>query len=265
MRIWHQSMTELEAIPAYKNSLEAHAFAILGATRSVEVHGLPTGTYLGRSPTAALSNAYAAHRMLDPVLDYAVQAERAGFDAFLIGSFSEPFLTELRSAVDIPVASVAEAAFFTACSVGARAATIVNDPAVGRLVSKSIETHGLARRVQPPRPIAPALDEHQLAAAYAQPAGLLEAFRAAARGCIADGADVIIPAEGVLSEFLYTQRVTTVEGIPILDAFGVAWLHASMLAELRRSTGLTVSRAGRYARDDPELVADLGRAGRPGT
>lgn len=262
MRIWHQSMTELDGIPAYRTSLEAHAAGILGPGRSVEVHGMPAGAYRGRAPTAALSNAFASHRILDPILDNAVRAERAGFDAFVVGSFSEPFLTELRSAVDMPVVSVAEAAFLTACSIGALAATIVNDPAIGRMVKKSIDAHGLGRRIQLPHSISPPLDEHQLAEAYTKPADLLDAFRSAARIAMGEGADVIIPSEGVLSEFLYNNKVSEVDGVPVLDSFGVAWLHAAMMVDLRRKTGLTVSRTGRYQRDDPELVSALSPAGK---
>lgn len=263
MKIWHQSMTELDGVAAYRASLEAHASSVLGPGCSVAVHGMPVGAYHGRAPTVALSNAFASHRILDPVLDFAIQAECTGFDAFVLGSFSEPFLAELRSAVDIPVVSVAEATFLTACSIGALAATIVNDPAIGRLVRKSIDAHGLTRRIQLPHSITPALDEHQLAEAYVKPAKLLDAFRSAARVAIDAGADVIIPAEGVLSEFLHTHRVTEIDGVPVLDSFGVAWLHARMLVDLRARTGLSVSRQGRYRRDDPELVAVLSPAARP--
>ena len=92
MRLWHQSMTELHDLGAYKASLETHAQKVLGDMDVVEVHGMPKGAYHGHSPTAALSNAFAHHRVLDPVLDNAVRAEQLGFDAFVIGSFSEPFL-----------------------------------------------------------------------------------------------------------------------------------------------------------------------------
>ncbi len=265
MKIWHQSMTELDAVPAYRASLEAHAVRILGTGRSVAVHGLPAGAYRGRSPTAALSNAFACHRILDPVLDHAIRAERDGFDAFVVGSFSEPFLTALRSAVDMPVVSVAEACFLVACSTGALAATVVNDAAIGRLVNQSIEAHGLGQRVAAARAIVPALDELQLAEAYTRPEPLLAAFAQAARAAIAAGADVVIPAEGVLSEFLFQQGVREIDGAPVLDAFGVAWLQAAMRVELRERTGLGVSRTGRYRRDDPALLDLLSPRDGPAT
>ena len=102
VRIWHQSMTELDELGVYKASLASHAKKVLEPEQIIEVHGMPKGAYRGRSPTAALSNAFAHHRILDPVLDSAVRAERQGFDAFVVGSYSEPFLRELRSAVDVP-------------------------------------------------------------------------------------------------------------------------------------------------------------------
>jgi allantoin racemase len=106
LRFWHQSTTEIDNIGPYKRSLTERARLILGDEAEIEVQGLPSGTYHGRTPSAALGNAYLHHRILDPILDNAMQAERAGFAAFIIGSFSDPFVRELRSAVDIPVISL---------------------------------------------------------------------------------------------------------------------------------------------------------------
>ena len=57
-------------------------------------------------------------------------------------------------------------------------------------------------------------------AAYADPAPLLEAFRAAARKAIADGANVIVPGEGPLNVFLADQGVSRVDDVPVLDSLG---------------------------------------------
>ena len=52
------------------------------------------------------------------MIENAIKAEREGYDAFVLGSFSEPFLREIRSAVDIPVASVVESSVLVGCSLG---------------------------------------------------------------------------------------------------------------------------------------------------
>jgi allantoin racemase len=259
VKIWHQSMTELDRIGVYKTSLERHALRVLEPRQAIEVHGLPKGAYRGRSPTAALSNAFAHHRILDPVLDNAVRAERLGFDAFIVGSYSEPFLRELRSAVDIPVVSIAEATFLVACSIGRLAAPISNDPGIATLVRQSVQMHGLAQRIQSPRSITPPLDELQLAEAFADPLPLIRSFTETARAAILEHADVIIPAEGVLSELLYDNQVTVIDSVPVMDSFGVTWAYAAMLVALRTTSGLSVSRSGYYRRSDVGLIAELTR------
>ena len=40
MRIWHQSMTVLDVLPAYRERIQAHAKKIVHADTEVVVHGL---------------------------------------------------------------------------------------------------------------------------------------------------------------------------------------------------------------------------------
>lgn len=49
-----------------------------------------------------------------------LEAERDGCDAFIIGTFAGPALSELRALCSIPNLSVSEASGPTACSVGLR-------------------------------------------------------------------------------------------------------------------------------------------------
>lgn len=97
LRLWHQSMTELAGLGAYRDFLVAHAARVLSAEADVQVHGLREGTYHGRTPTSAVGNAFAYHSAVDQIIDHAIEAEREGFDAFVIGSFNEPMLREIRS------------------------------------------------------------------------------------------------------------------------------------------------------------------------
>ena len=257
IRIWHQSVNELEHIDVYRRTLVAHANEVMGADAEVVVHGLPEGSYGGLSATAVLGNAYAYHRILDRVVDNAIDAERAGFDAFVIGSFSEPLLREIRSAVDIPVASLTESALLVGCSVGKLLAPISNAPAVLWMVRTAVEKHGLGARVLEVQALDPPLDEPALAAAYENPAPVIDAFKRAARLAIAKGADVIIPAEGVLAELLYAHGLRAIGETPVMDVFGTTWAYAAMLVRLWSRTGLRVGRSWHYRRDDPELIQRL--------
>lgn len=261
MRIWHQSSTEIDGLGAYRRALAAHAAKVLGDGDVIEVHGIPAGRYRGRAPSDALGNAFVHHRVLEPVLANAVRAEQAGCDAFVIGSFSEPFLRELRSAVDIPVVSLTEASLLVACSLGRYSAPVSNAPATAWMTRMSIEAHGLASRVLRVQTIDPPLEEPALEHAFEAPGPVIESFRRAAARAVADGADVVIPAEGMLAALLHAEGVTSIDGAPVVDVFGTAWAYAAMLVRLRRSSGMQVGRAWHYRRDDPAYVRELAQGG----
>ena len=254
-RIWHQSVNELDHFDVYKRALEAHAAEILGDDAKVVVHGLPAGAYGGASATAVLGNAFAYHRILDRVIDYAITAEKQGYDAFVIGSFSEPFLREIRSAVDIPVASLTESGLLVGCSLGSYVALVSNAPAVQWMTKVAVDKHKLAARVLEVASMDPALDEPALARAYADPAPVIANFTAVAARLVARGADVIIPAEGVLAELLVRHGVREIAGAPVMDVFAATWAYALMQIRLWSKTGLRVGRSWHHRRDDPALVA----------
>lgn len=248
IRIWHQSMNELDHITAYRDALVAQAAEILPADVAVDVHGLASGTYGGASPTAALGNAVSYHRALSQVIDLAIAAEADGYAAFVIGSFSEPFLREIRTAVDIPVVSMTEASLLTACTLGRNIALISNAPNVQWLTQMSVDKHHLEARVLTVTSLDPPVDEFGLADAYADPRPVVENFTAVARRLIADGADVIIPAEGVLARLLSQASLTRIGEAPVLDVFATAWTQALMLIRLWDTTGLRVGREWSYRR-----------------
>ncbi|ANN67838.1 aspartate/glutamate racemase family protein [Bordetella bronchialis] len=257
MRIWHQSSTEIEELGSYKQALVRHAAEVLGDDATVAVQGIPPGRYHGRTPSGSLGNAYVHHRVLEPILDNAVRAEREGYDAFVLGSYSEPFLRELRSAVDMPVASLTEASLLVGCSLGRYSAPVSNAHSTAWMVRMSVQAHGMSDRVLPVRCIDPVLDERQLALGFEHPRPVIESFQHCARQAIAEGADVIIPAEGMLAEILYVNKVSRIGEVPVMDVFGVTWAYAAMLATLRARTGLGVGRQWHYHRNDPDLVREL--------
>jgi allantoin racemase len=259
LRFWHQSMTELDGLGAYRDFLVKHARTVLGDEAALQVEGIRSGSYHGRTPTAALENAFVYHRVLDQVIDNAIRAQRDGFDAFVIGSFSEPYLTEIRSAVDIPVVSILESSLLVACSLGRKVAPIANAPSIAQMVQSAIETHGLTQRMLPAVSLDPPMHEPEMARAFAQPEALLKAFNQAAQRAISQGADVIIPAEGVLSTVISASQLKAIGGAPVIDVFAVTWRYAVMMVRLQRDCQLTVSRVGAYARPDPALIDLLAR------
>lgn len=248
LKIWHQSVNELTRIAAYKRGIERHAAAFLGDDAHVHVHGMPEGTYGALSPSDALGNAYLYHRVLSPIVEQAVEAERQGYDAFVMGSFSEPYLREMRTAVDIPVVSLTEASLLLGCSLGTKIGLVSNAPNVAYMTRLSVAKHHLEARVVDVTCLTPGMDEYQLIAARDNPAALIAAFEAAARALIARGAEVIVPAEGVMAEIFAHQRLKAIDNAVVLDVFAAAWCQALSLVRLLRGLQIGASRAWAYSR-----------------
>ncbi len=255
IRIWHQSMTELAELGQYRTTMEEHAQAVLSPSTQVSVNGLPPGSYGGLAPSDVLAYPYAYHLVLGHAIEAAYQAEQQGFDAFVVGSYSEPFLREIRSLVDIPVASMAESTFLVACSLGKYQALITNTPGIARIVSTQVQKHGLRERVTGVYSIDPPLTENALAVAYQDAGELIDGFLQVAGRAVDAGADVVIPAEGVLAELLWANGVESVNGVPVMDSLGVAWHYAEMLVGLWRRTGLRVGRRWEYPRPPADMLA----------
>jgi allantoin racemase len=87
----------------------------------------------------------------------------------------------------------------------------------------------------------------------------MESFQAMSAQAIAKGADVIIPAEGIIAVILTEHGLTRFQDAPVMDVFGATWSSAVMLANLRIKAGMGMIRRGWYARPDVELIRLLGK------
>lgn len=251
LRIWHQSITDLEQLPEYEKTLAAHAQRVCAANTKVEVHGVLPGSYPhGLTPIEVIRYPW-CHRLLDlQIVDNAVTAEREGFDAVAISCFFDPGLREARSLVQIPVVSMCETAFLVAGAVGRRYGLLgLGNEQVHALRGLAAE-YGVTDRVAAIVPLEPAVTERDLDAVHGGGGDLRERVETAAGSAVAQGADVIIPAEGVLNTALSRRGIREIAGAPVLDAYAALLLHAEMLVRLQRATGLKVSRTGSYAGPD---------------
>lgn len=257
LRIWHQSMTVLGDFPTYEAALQKHLRRVVDDDTEVVLHGVRPGTYGSLPPVDALFYPLAFHTLLSQVIDHAAQAQADGFDAIALASYTEPFLRQLRAAVDIPVASMGESTLLVACSVARRSAIVTVSPEIGWMAEGIVRDHQLEPRLAGVYSLQPAMNEHALVAAFEEPEEFRSAFDAAAHAAIADHADVIIPGEGVLNELLFSLGVRELEGVSVMDSVAVTVLHAEMLAKLQRRTGLHAGRRWEYPKLDVETTALL--------
>jgi allantoin racemase len=255
MRIWHQSFTDLDAFPLYRDTLAAHAASVMQQRAEVVVHGLRPGTYPpGIAPMDV--NSVAAMRLTGElqVCEAALAAQQAGYDAFALGCFFDPALHAARSLVDIPVVSLTESCMLTACSLGRRFAIVSVTPFQKMLTEDLARAYGLQDRLAGVVAMHPAVKLFDLERAEAA-AGITASFRAACDEALALGAEVIIPGDGVLNEFLVRHEVLHAQGAVVLDSLGVLFHHAEFLARARAARVLDVSRRGLYAKPTDAMLS----------
>ena len=255
MRIWHQSFTDLDAFPLYRNTLAAHIAKVMRGRVEVTVHGLRPGTYPPGLPPMDV-NSIGAMRMIGErqICAAALAAQQAGYDAFALGCFFDPSLHAARSLVDIPVLGMLESCMLAACSLGRRFAVISLTPFQKMLTEDLAATYGLSSRMAGVVAMAPAVNLFDLERSAAVE-GIRVRFTAACEESLALGAEVIIPGDGVLNEFLVRQGMLRVAGAVVLDALGVLFHHTEFIARGRAAGVLDVSRSLLYAHPTAQMLA----------
>ena len=264
MRIWHQSFTDLTVMPLYRKTIAEHAAAVMGDDAAVSVHGLRPGTYAeGCAPIDAIKYRYVAAVQELQICDAALVAEREGFDAVAIGCFFDPGLRAARSLVDIPILGLGETCALVACSLARKFGLVTLCEEQSADYTDLMLGYGLERRYAGAVALDPPIDEFALEADEATARGIEERFDQACALAVGRGAEIIVPADGVLNEFLVRRGRLKARGdVPVMDSLGVLFQHAAFLVRLARTTGVGVSRHQFYARPSPALVEHVRRFSR---
>src|SRR5437763_13922485 len=134
-RVWYQSFVHPVEQAPYIKRLQALIDSVAGPTFKFEVHGL--------DPPDQHFHPLSEFRCAAQTIRNALEAERAGYDAFVIGHFQEPGLLEIRGAVDIPVIGLGEANLHAALSMGRRIGLVTIDPALIDWHERQVMAHGL--------------------------------------------------------------------------------------------------------------------------
>ncbi len=254
IRIWHQSFTVLQDLGPYADALREQVARVTRPDTEVVLHGMREGTYPTNYPGTDIR--YAAGQYVHGLqfLAGAVQAEREGYDAYAICTLPEPALAEARSLVNIPVVGYFESALHTASFLGQRVGVLLFIEEMIPLMARNAARHGFAERMGAVRHVGFGFQD--VLKAFSDPEPLLERFRTAARGLIAEGVDVIIPGEAPLCTLLSRHGVSRVDDVPVVDSFGATLMTAELHVEMKRRLGLSATGRGYYnARPDPERTA----------
>ncbi|HEX2527095.1 MAG TPA: aspartate/glutamate racemase family protein [Geminicoccus sp.] len=188
-RIWYQSFVDPQAQAPYITRLQAMLDHVAAPGTRFEVHGL--------TPPDRFFGPLTEFRCAIQTVRHAIDAERNGYDAFVIGHFQEPGLLECRTTLDVPVIGLGEAALLTACTLGRKIGLVTIDPVFIPWHEDQVVRHGLERRIAGVRAIRADLDLFMRAFenedAYRK---VRTQFEEQVRPLVADGAEVILPAGG---------------------------------------------------------------------
>jgi Asp/Glu/hydantoin racemase len=247
--LWYQSFVHPVEQAAYIDRLQGALDTVAGPGIKFEVHGL--------DPPDHHFHPLSEFRCAAQTIRNALEAERAGYDAFVIGHFQEPGLLEIRGAVDIPVVGLGEATILAALTMGRRLGLVTIDPCFIDWHERQVRAHGLEQRVAGVRAIRADLPGFMRAftdeASYAQ---VRADFVEQVRPLVAAGAEVIIPAGGLPMLLFARECPFVIDGALVLNGIAVVAKAAEMALALQRLTGAVVSRRGTYAKASPQCVEE---------
>lgn len=257
MRIWFQKHVTVGKVPALDAGYTEHARRLVRADTEIVFHGMPEEAYEGSFPNQVVKYHFPEVMFTNYFLSRVMEAEKVGYDAFIIGTSPDPGLREARTLVDIPVVGYGEASMHIACMLGSRISFVGFVHDVQDRHVDNARTYGLLEKLGPMGRV-PISAQVVQDAIEGKTRPFLDAFFDTARSVIAGGADVIIPNEGLTNEILFHQGISQIDGVPIVDSNGIVFKMAELLADMRQVSGMMISRKGYYfARPPAEMVERL--------
>lgn len=254
MRVWFQKHITLGKVPALDHGYEKHAKDLVRPDTEIVFHGMPAEAYQGNFPDKLVNYSYAETLFTNYFLSRVMEAEKTGYDAFIIGTAPDPGLRDAKSLVDIPVVGYSELSQHMACMLGTRFSYIgfVN---MDQRHQDNARIYGLEARIGPWAKISTTGDVMQKAL-EGNPGQYLDLFFKAAREVIAQGVDVLIPNEGLTNEVCYHNGISNVDGVTIIDSNGLCFKMAELLADMKKKGGMMTTRKGYFHERPPAAMID---------
>lgn len=250
MKLWYQSYVDYENGKTYWDKLGAHLNDIVSPGTEIDIHGI--------TPFDSYAHPLVEFRCAREMICHAVQAEREGYDAFIVGHFQDAGLYEARAAVDIPVVALGEATMLYCCQLGQQIGIVTINPRFIPWFHHQIGKYGLRERVTAVH--AMTFEPGQILEAYtsAERAEQVKAlFEAQGRPLVASGSDILIPGGGI-PMLLFSQFFNhTIDDAPVINGIPVVVKMAEMAVQLKRLTGQGVSRTSDYAKAPPEVIEEF--------
>jgi allantoin racemase len=255
VKIWYQSMSWSSAWGSYHTILRNILDTVKDPNTEIELHGI---TKIGG---VADQYRYLEYLETGEVMENVQSAVRRGFDAFLIGNIADPGLRECREIANIPVLGLCESSMHLACQMGANFALVtINEKFTPRIVENAHRA-GLTSRLKAVERmkterilrLADAFDSEEAKQE------IVGQFLKAARTAVDKGAEVIIPAGGVVMAILaYYGVYEAGRGAPILNGITSLVKIGEAVTKLDKlMNGHFISKRLEYAPPEPEQIKEI--------
>jgi Asp/Glu/hydantoin racemase len=178
-------------------------------------------------------SSYVQYLHLGQIIENAINAERAGFDAIVLAGMRDLGHAEIREAVDIPVLFSGETSYHVACMLASKFAVIINDEEPLQNATALIDRYGLRARSVPGVHVG--YSHTDLIAEFERnPQRVIEEIKAAARPAIKEGAGIFVTGFAAINVFLAEQGIREIDGVPILDTQAAVIKAAEMMVDFRK-------------------------------
>ena len=247
MKIWYQSYVDYENGASYWDMLAPHLADASQTDTQIDIRGI--------TPFDSYAHPLVEFRCAREMICNAVQAEREGYDAFIVGHFQDAGLYEARSVVGIPVIGLGEATMLWSCQLGQRLGIVTINPRFIPWFRHQIRKYGLQDRVVDV--YAMTFEPGQILGAYGdadKASEVKELFEEQGRPLVAQGTDVLIPGGGIPMLLFSSFQNHQISGAPVINGIPIAVKMAEMAVQLKRLTGQSVSRVGDYTKAPDHII-----------
>lgn len=234
MRIWYQSFVRQSLFGQYFNQLGRMVAQAKEPGTVVDVHPIRQTGGLGKQ------HHYLEYLQMSEMLANVETANREGYDAFVIGHFTDTGLYEAREISRIPVIGLGQASMQMACLMGRHFSLIGLNRKSLSFIEERAHLYGLASRMSASQTMSlknPVVLDQALTEPDAMKL-VLDDFMSAASKAEQAGAEVLIAAGGVAMATLNAANINVTQGgATILNGIAAAVTTTEMAIKMDRLTG----------------------------
>ena len=206
--------------------------------------------YIGRGISSLEHYGYAGLRYLNDleILKSMIQAEKDGYDAVISACWFDPAIEAGKQLLRIPVVGSAESSMHLACTMGLKFAIVTSDQMYIPHMIELISHYRMSDNVIDRKPVRSlTLSGLEIGnCLHGDYTPIIQNFQEITKGCVEDGAEVVIIGCGLLCPLLSTSGIRYVEEAPILDSIMIGIKMAEIHVDLQKAGIPTISRKGLY-------------------